>query len=660
MKIRGKLILSFTGLVAVLAISLGLVSSITAAKVMETQAELNLSYKAIEGSKLIESEMHTQRLALQVLAEMDQMKSMGLAEMYTLISRQIVKMGFGDISVILPNGTVNYKDKKSTQLDKEDPAFRVFEGENVAYFDISAATGEPVLIYAVPIYQNSRVVGGLLGRYPGSALSELSDAITYGDGGYAYIVNAEGTVIAHKDRSKVRNQFNPILEAEQDASLASTKALFEKILKNKAGIDTYSYENENRYGAFSPIPGTDWTLVVTATEDYVIRGAKEIQRNITFVALIAVAVGVLFTYFIGSSIVKPIKPVVEKAKVLANLDLRENLSEKSLKAKDEMGDLSRALQQIIDSFRQVLTKVDSSSQDVSASSRQLQASADQSAVTAEEVSKTVEEIARGAQEQAANTEDGSQKAASLGESIEVNSKFLVQLSESNEQVSEIVGIGMSEMEKLSAITKESTGSVEEVAKIINLTHKSAADIGQASSMISSIADQTNLLALNAAIEAARAGDAGRGFAVVAEEIRKLAEQSARSTKAIDETVKELQKNAQNAVKTMDRVLGITSEQSGSVESSIQMFGAIESATNFSMEYTRHLNDSGRVMMEMKEAIMDALQNLTAISEENSAATEEASASMEEQSASIQEIASASEHLAKLSEELRNIITQFQI
>ena len=219
---------------------------------------------------------------------------------------------------------------------------------------------------------------------------------------------------------------------------------------------------------------------------------------------------------------------------------------------------------------------------------------------------------------------------------------------------------MNEMEKLSGITKESTDSVKEIASIIDLTHKSAANIGQASSMISSIADQTNLLALNAAIEAARAGDAGRGFAVVAEEIRKLAEQSARSTKAIDMTVSELQKNAENAVRTMERVVNITSEQSGSVSSSMDMFGAIESATKFSMEYTEHLNESGRVMMEMKEAIMDALQNLTAISEENSAATEEASASMEEQSASIQEIASASENLARLSEELRRIISQFQM
>ncbi|HSR03714.1 MAG TPA: methyl-accepting chemotaxis protein, partial [Proteiniclasticum sp.] len=624
------------------------------------KAELDLSKKVIEGRKLVESEMHTQRLSLEVLAELDQMKAMGLEDQFNIIRRQISKLEFDDIAVIRPDSTLNYTSKDVVKLPTDDQVLKVFDGEQVSYFGISPATGETVLVYATPIYMNTRVVGGLLGRYKGETLSSLIRGIRYGRTGYAYIIDDEGTVIAHRDQEKVASQANPIKLQETDPGQKSAAELFEKILDTKVGASEYELGKEHYFATYAPIEGTSWTLVVTASENEILDTANTLRNNIIWISLIALLLGIIVTYILGTRIVKPILPVVAKAKVLAKLDLREDMPEKSLSSKDEMGDISRALQSIIDSFREVISTVSLSSEEVASSSKQLMASSEQSAITSEEVSRTVEEIAKGASEQASSTEDGSAKAYSLGESIETNNEYMLQLNESSLQVAEIVGVGMSEMEKLMRITDESTASVKEIAEIISLTNKSAKNIGQASAMISSIADQTNLLALNAAIEAARAGDAGRGFAVVAEEIRKLAEQSARSTKAIDQTVAELQRNASNAVKTMERVVSISGEQAETVTTSKEIYSAIESATSFSIEYTEKLNESGKIMMKMKEAIMDTLQNLTAISEENSASTQEASASMEEQSASISQIAGSSENLSRLSEELRSVIGQFSI
>jgi len=545
MKIRTKLILSFTALITAIALTMGIVSTMTASEILKEQAEMDLSYKTIEGAKLINSEIHTQRLSLEVLAELHEMKAMGLEAQSNLIKRQLDKLEFEDVSIIRPDRTLNYVDGSVVKLPADDRVLDIFDGEKVSYFGISPATNETVLVYATPIMVNTRVVGGLLGRYPGEALSVLTDGIRYGKTGYAYIINSEGTVIAHKDRAKVNDQANPIKLAETDPKQKSAADLFTKMLTNKVGVDTYEMNGETLYAAYSPIEDTDWILVVTATESEVTGAAAALQRNMMIVALLAIFIGMIVTYILGSRIVKPISQVVEKAKSLADLDLRENLSAKVLSSKDEMGDISRALQSIIDSFRQIISKVSLSSEEVAASSKQLMASAEQSALTAEEVSKTVEEIARGASEQASNTEDGSTKAASLGESIETNNKFLIQLNESSVQVAEIVEYGMNEMEKLMEITKESTASVREIADIIELTNRSAGNIGQASAMISSIADQTNLLALNAAIEAARAGEAGRGFAVVAEEIRKLAEQSKNAATQIQDVTSKVTTSVQN-------------------------------------------------------------------------------------------------------------------
>ncbi len=168
------------------------------------------------------------------------------------------------------------------------------------------------------------------------------------------------------------------------------------------------------------------------------------------------------------------------------------------------------------------------------------------------------------------------------------------------------------------------------------------------------------MALNASIEAARAGEAGRGFAVVAESIRKLAEESSISTKSIDEIVRKLQGNTENAVKTMESLSLISKEQANRVVNSREKYLTIRDAVNEAVKTVEELNISGQKMEKMKNEILDTIQNLSAIAEENSASTEEVTASMEEQNAAIQEIAGASEGLTKLAQGLQSIIDRFKI
>jgi len=196
--------------------------------------------------------------------------------------------------------------------------------------------------------------------------------------------------------------------------------------------------------------------------------------------------------------------------------------------------------------------------------------------------------------------------------------------------------------------------------VIVQTNDSSIKIGQASSVISSIAQQTNLLALNAAIEAARAGSAGKGFAVVAEEIKNLALQSSESTKEIDAVVSELQLNSQNAVKTIERLSAIAGEQTKSVVNSRDKYRLIANAMKETEDTVNYLNIAGEKMDSMKQQILASMENLSAIAEENAAATEQATASIEEQAASAEQISATSESLTELAKSLQELILRFKI
>lgn len=234
------------------------------------------------------------------------------------------------------------------------------------------------------------------------------------------------------------------------------------------------------------------------------------------------------------------------------------------------------------------------------------------------------------------------------------------VNSASNKVRDVVEEGLKEIDNLLRVTEESNEVAKEISEGILKTHESSSKIGQASNVIASIAEQTNLLALNAAIEAARAGEMGRGFSIVAGEIKKLAEQSSKSTKEIDEIVKELQSNAQHAVKTMERVSEITKEQTDSVMKNKDKYILIEEAMESTLEVLEELNASGQEIENMKNVIIDTLQNLSAIAEENSAATEEISASIEEQTAFIEEIANASDRLSDLAQKLQAIIEKFKV
>jgi methyl-accepting chemotaxis protein len=659
--IKTKLIVHFSILIVFVSLTLGLVSLNMARTAITNEAEKAIVSLVSEGIKLTESRIELQLRTLEMVASRSEIQSMDFEEQMHLLRRYADRTDFLDFAVVEPNGTAHLSAGGTVSFADREYVNRALKGERTfSDIIINKVTNELSLMYAVPIEREGRIVGALVGRRDGEALSEIAKETGFGESGYAYIINNQGTVVGHPDQERVANQYNPIEIMETEPEAKSVGQLFQTIIEEKTGLRQYTFNGNALYAGYGPIEGTDWFFIITANQNEVLAQVNTLRTTNTTLMVIFLIISIVLTYFMGHSFAKPIIQATRYSEQIANLDLTQEIPKKILKNKDELGALANALQKITESMRSIISEITDSSEQVAATSEQLTATSQQSATAAEEVSKTVEEIARGASEQAKNTEDGSNKAALLGEIIEEDQAYLKNLNSASQNVGSVVKEGLLEIDNLSKITEENNQATKEIYDVIIKTNESSDKIGQASNVIASIAEQTNLLALNAAIEAARAGDAGRGFAVVADEIRKLAEQSSTSTQAIDAIVVELQGNAKEAVKTMERVSIISKEQSNSVINSKDKYISIEKAMQDALDAVEQLNASGNEMANMKTEILDILESLSAIAEENAASTEETTAAMEEQAASMEEIASSSESLANLAQQLQSIIKRFKI
>jgi methyl-accepting chemotaxis protein len=305
----------------------------------------------------------------------------------------------------------------------------------------------------------------------------------------------------------------------------------------------------------------NWALMCEVDEAEAFAPLVKLRNlMILFAGLIACLV-CMIAIFIAEKIAKPVKNLVTVSTDIANGDLTKDIA---LSSSDEIGDLENSFKTMVKGLSDIITKIQDSVSKIGSAATEISAASQQQAAGAREQSSAISETTAAAQELTTS-------AGAVGE----NSKK-VSLSASHS------------MEGMSKLKEE----LKKTGEIVSALSEKSQKIGKITELIDDVTDQTNLLAVNAAIEAKRAGEYGLGFSVVADEIRKLSDSTANSTKEITSLIELIQNEMSNAIMSMETSFN-------SVEAEVKSAGETENmAKEISMSVNQQINGSKQIAEAM--------------------------------------------------------------
>lgn len=422
-------------------------------------------------------------------------------------------------------------------------------------------------------------------------------------------------------------------------------------------IDYVTYKNAEYLFMISKSSSNGSAICAMVPISMVNAGANSI-RNVTVLMVVVSWIIALFTgVLIIVGIVSTIGQISKRLEVVSGGDLTVDIN---TNRKDEFKVLVKSIADMIKSSRHLIVQVLKTSKDVSDSTEKLAEATDVLNTSNGQIALSVDEMDKGLNQQSENSQNCLGLMDELSDRITLAVDSVKKMNSIVESTKEIISDGMSTMDDLADKSSNTSNITNQVTSNIKTLGESLNDIEQFVGTINEIAEETNLLSLNASIEAARAGEAGRGFAVVAQSVSKLADSTIQASNMICNTMEQIKKNAADTVNVSMMAEDIVSKQSSTVTDTIHVFKNIYNDIENIINEISSLRSAIESMERHRNDTLMAIENISAVSEENAASISVVNDSLKKQMAIVDNIHDSMRDLEEKASVLNSAVNAFKI
>lgn len=515
-------------------------------------------------------------------------------------------------------------------------------------------TNTELVNFSSPIISNNQVVGVVGVDIKFEDFKKLVNEIKVFDTGYAFLLNEEYDYLIH-----------PTLTVNENIGTINNgqyKYIVDAIENNGSSILETFFGGENKLlGYARTING--YTLIVIAPVVEIYKDMHSLITLLIVILVIGILLSVIVAFLFGNRISSPIASLTGFINRTSEFDLVEqndNKNDSLDSRRDETGLMASSISKMRKALREIVQNISQNSNQLSMYSKRLVTATDETSMALQEVARAIEEMAAGATEQAKETQAGTEQLLILAKEINDIEESSSRLKSFSDEMSKQSIEGVEKIKILQDKFSLNAKLAIEVSNNINDLSDQSNSIHEIVNTIQSISEQTNLLALNASIEAARAGENGRGFAVVAEEIRKLAEQSARYSDEIESIISDIRGSMSKTKTNVDMFNQIFNESNVAMGENDKAFRLIYESIEKSIQQINMLLEKVKIVDKTKNSVVSSIESISAISEESAASTQQVSATTEEQTATIESIAQMAIDLQEVVDELNTLVGTFKL